>query len=316
MFLIRPFVFWYLRTFPKPVDESFGLLENLGIEERIKQNDWLSVEGKLSQLTHNEFSKAMAELCSGKILMEEIEAFIQSTESEFRNLIAGCYYKRVAYVKRGYGWSRDLSEDQVDGMYEYLEKATTELTKEYENKVYRAEADGRMIGVLLNTGEKEEAAYYLNIVTSIYSDHWLCHYRYFRITVPRWGGSNEEMYAYIENTSDLSIKNMLRVLSIVEMYSDLTYEDEDNALRFLKEDHQELIDEALQQKYDFDGESITNIYTLNYLAMLYNILGMHKDRDILLKKLEGKFTMHPWAYFGMLCERDVKVYKRLGILSV
>lgn len=306
---------WYIRTFQKSIDESYELLDKLNLEAEISKGNWQSVENKMAQLSPDEFSRVISELCSGKILNNEINAFLKTPETEFRNLIAGCYYTRVAYLKRSGAWSTELSDDQVNGMYEYLEKAEEELGKKYENELYRVEAQGQMVGVQMNTGTFDDATFFFERARATDPKHWLAHYRYFRVSTPRWGGSNEAMLSLITSTQDKPLRDMLRAMTLVELFSDLYNENDETAVTKFEEEWHPLIDEALQNAPIPKADSITNIYAKNYLAMLYNILRMFKERDQLIDELSNRFTQHPWAYFGMHCERDVKVFKRFKMLK-
>jgi len=83
-----------------------------------------------------------------------------------------------------------------------------------------------------------------------------------------------------------------------------------------REERRTLITEALQNAQIPNDDSIVSIYSKNYLANLYNILGMKKDRDRLIDGLKNRITLHPWAYFGMHCERDVKLFRMGGLMDV
>lgn len=57
---------WYLRVFPGKIDESFGLIDKLGLESDISQGNWQSIESKLSQLAPDELTRVISQLCNGK----------------------------------------------------------------------------------------------------------------------------------------------------------------------------------------------------------------------------------------------------------
>ena len=306
---------WYLRTFPGKIDESYGLIEKLNLESDMSKGDWQSIENKMSQLSPDEFSRVISELCNGKQYNNEIESFLQTPETEFQNLIAGCYFTSVGYLKRSGSWARDLSEDQINGMFEYLGKAEERLGQNFPTESYQLEASARMIGVQMNTGTKADCTYFFERCRTINPKHFMAHLRYFRVSTPRWGGSNEAMLSLIASTKDKPLKDMLRLMTLNQMFSDLYNEDEETAVGEFKEQRRTLITEALQNTQIPNNDSIVSIYSKNFLGMLYNILGMYKDRDRIIDGLSNRVTSLPWAYYGMHCEKDLKMFRRVGMLK-
>lgn len=307
---------WYLRTFPGKVDESYGLIEKLNLESDLSQSNWQSLEDKMSQLSPDEFSRVISELCNGKQYNDEMEKFLQTPETEFQNVIAGAYFTRVAYLKRSGAWATELSEDQVNGMFEYLEKAEERFGKEFKTELYQMEAAAQMIGVKMNTGSKADCTFYFEKCRSINPKHFMAHNRYFRTSTPRWGGSNEAMLSLIVSTKDKPLRDLMRLMALNEMFNDLHNEDEDTAVGIFKEQRRTLITEALQNTPIPNNDSIVSIFSKNYLGMLYNILGMNSDRDRIIGELSNRVTQYPWAYYGMHCEKDIKMFRRVGMLEV
>lgn len=144
----------------------------------------------------------------------------------------------------------------------------------------------------------------------------MAHIRYFRVSTPRWGGSNEAMLSLIASTKDKPIQDLMRLMTLNEMFNDLYNEDEDTAVSLFKEQHRSLITEALQNAQIPNNDSIVSIFSKNYLGMLYNILGMYNDRDRIINEISNRVTQYPWAYYGMHCEKDIKMFRRVGMLSV
>ena len=316
MSLIENLAYWYLGMFPGTRDDSFGLIDKLNLKSDLAKGDWNTIESKLSKLSDDDFSRVITEFCNGEQFNKEIEQFIRTPETEFQNVIAGCYYISVGYLKRSGAWASELSEDQINGMYEYLDKADDCLRAEFDNKRYDVEASARLIAVLLNTGSKEEAAYYFEKCKSLNPKSFMAHVRYFRVLVPRWGGSNEAMLAYLESIEDKPLKDMIRVMVLNELFNDLYNEDETTALQKFKNQSGSLIQEALKNTTIPNDDSIVTIHTKNYLAMLYNILEMRKERDELLSTMSNRITRYPWAYYGMHNEKDITTFNRLGLLSL
>ena len=103
----------------------------------------------------------------------------------------------------------------------------------------------------------------------------MAHIRYFRVSTPRWGGSNEAMLSLIASTKDKPIQDLMRLMTLNEMFNDLYNEDEDTAVSLFKEQHRSLMTEALRNAQIPNNDSIVSIFSKNYLGMLYNILGMY-----------------------------------------
>lgn len=255
-------------------------------------------------------------MCNGKQYNSEIEKFLTTPESEFQNLIAGSYYTSVAYIKRGGGWSNELSQEQIDGMHEYLEKAQDKLCKEFKTDLYSVEAGARMIRILITAGDKEDSTYYFEKCKSLNPNHFMATQRYFRVLTPRWGGSNEEMLALTSSIKDKPLQYLIKVMTLNEIFNDLYHQYEEDAIELFKTHHSSLISEEIDNIHISNDDSIVSIHAKNYLAMLYNILGMKKERNRLIDELSNRVTMYPWAYYGMQCEKDVKMYRRFGLMKL
>lgn len=308
-------ILYYLDFFPsKPTDFSFGLIEKLGIDNEIKNGSWDVIEKKVSQLSADDVSRVIEGICRAKEYHPHIEQYLKTERSEFQNLIAGNYYTIVAWEIRSGKWATEVTGDQWEGFFEYLEKAEERLDGEFRNKIWRLEGAALMIRVCLGQSEKDRAFRCFEKCKQLAPNHLLAHQGLFRVLTPRWLGSDEEMIEFYQSIPHPKLSRLIQFEMLIEMYSDLQREDEEMAYGRFREQRMPLIKSALNQVGIMEGDSMFAISYNNHLACLLNIMRMKNQRDKILKALKEKITYRPWVYFGMSSERDIRLFKMGGLL--
>ena len=319
LFLQLPIIF-YTSKFPgKPTDESFGLIEKLGLEALINAGDWKAVENKVLQLPSDDLTRVMDGLCKQENLTVKVMDYLTTTPSEFQDVLAGNFHINRAWKIRSGSWAEEVGEDQWEGFFKHLNIAAERLNRTYASKKLELEGIARLIRVYMGGSDKEEAHEAYNHCKEIDPNHYLSNIAMHRILTPRWGGSTDEMVNFAASIDNSHLRGLIELSNLVEIYSDMYNEnnDEDEQVtkqRFYKE-HDALIDKTLSSlEIPTDNSSMLAIDFKNHLACVYSILNMKKDRDQYLKEVDKNITSRPWCYFGMMNHRDVKLYKMVGMI--
>ena len=75
MQLLQLPVLFYTRMFPcKPIEESYGLIQKLGLEALINSGDWKAVEKKVVQLPGDDLTRVMNGICKQKKSNSKVRA--------------------------------------------------------------------------------------------------------------------------------------------------------------------------------------------------------------------------------------------------
>lgn len=106
------------------------------------------------------------------------------------------------------------------------------------------------------------------------------------------------MQNFVAQIQSASLKNLLQLMFLVEAYSDIFSNNSVKDKATFQKQHGEFIADILATTGAPTDDSLLSIYTRNYLACLYRILGHSKEESVLKKQLEGRRTNYPWAYFG------------------
>jgi len=319
MILLQLPVILYTSKFPgKPIDQSHGLIEKLGLEALINAGDWKAVENKVLQLPPDDISRTMDGIASQKNLTPKIEQYLNTETSEFQDVLAGNFLTKRAWEIRSGAWAKDVGDDQWEGFFKHLEMAVERLNRSYDSKQLQLEGVSRLIHIYMGASEEEEALEAFNHCMEMDSSHYLAHIAMHRVTTPRWQGDMERMLEFADSIQDDHVRGLIQLSSLVEIYDDMVREDDDEdddvtKQRFQKE-HDALIHKTLSNLEIPTGNSMLAIDFKNHLACVYSILNMKKDRDRYLNELNGNITYRPWCYFGMSNHRDVKLYKMVGLI--
>ena len=306
----------YTNNFPgSPLDQSCGLIKKLSLENDINNANWGVIEKKIMDLSADEMSRALDGICTTEKFHPHIESYLKTESTEFQNVLAGVYYTIMAWKARSGSWAKEVGEDQWRGFFEYLEEAHESLKRPFQSKKLKLEGTARLIRVYLGLSEKEEAYQAFKACQELSLNHFVSHISYCRVLVPRWLGSEEELLSFADSVVDSKLKLLINLMALVDLHSDLNNEDEDSALQRFRSEHGERIQNNLQQASNISSDdNIVSITTRNYLAYLYNVLEMKKDRNRMLNTLKGKITAQPWGYAGVRSERDLKLFKLGGVL--
>jgi len=319
MLLLQLPVMYFIQMFPgKPIEESFGLIQKLGLEALINAGDWKAVEKKVLQLPADDITRVMNGLCKQENLIPKVEQYLQTTPSEFQDVLAGNFHIIRGWKIRSGSWAKEVGDDQWEGFYEQLNLAAERLTRSYDNEALFLEGNARLIQMNMGGGEKEDCIKAYNRCQELDPNHYLANIAMHRALTPRWGGSIEEMVEFGNSIKNDHLRGLIQLSNLVEIYSDMNYENEEEEEELTKQrfqrKHANYINKVMNNLSIPTGDSMLAIDFKNHMACVSSLLGRKKERNDYLKALNGNTTYRPWCYFGMHNARDVKLYKMVGLI--
>ncbi|GGG51664.1 hypothetical protein [Hymenobacter glacieicola] len=247
-------------------------------------------------------SENLTRLIDGLCLSEAhgvlIKKYLSAADSEVRELIAGARNLHIAWERRGGNWGNTLSGEQIDGFGNYLQKAHENLSHRFSTAVLEAESFARLTRVYMGFSDIEAVQSSFQNASYLVNDHLLAHLNYFKAISPKWLGDVELLGRFVLNVEDKSLKNLLKLMYVVELYSDKYYSTYDEAKVNYEKAKFDYVSKILSDIHPLEDDSLIGIYTNNYIACLYRILGMQLKEIKMSKYLVARRTNYPWAYFG------------------
>ncbi|RTQ47102.1 hypothetical protein EJV47_19590 [Hymenobacter gummosus] len=287
-------------------DLSFGLFHRLKLPALMRQRRWPEFEQALLGVSPDELSTLLDELCLTNRHHPQVLTYLQTADSELSRLVAGVYHTHTAWERRSSYQASELTQSQVNGFFEHLEQAHRALCHDFSAPKLQVEALARRIRVEMGLSEKQEAHKSFAAAVSLQPGHLLAYLNHFKLLLPKWLGSEPEVRELLDFADDADTRQLLRLMYLVEMYTDLYYDDPKNAGRQLQQQYAADIEAALAAPRPIANGSVKAVYAANYLACLYDILGRRKDRQQLIQQLGNRFTVHPWAYFDVRGRRQIE----------
>ncbi len=319
MLLLQLPVMYFVHAFPgKPIDESFGLIEQLGLETLVNSGDWKGVEDKVLQLPADDLTRVINGLCKQENLVPKVEAYLNTPPSEFQDVLAGNFYTIRAWDIRSGAWAKEVNDDQWEGFFKHLNLAAERLNRSYESEALFLEGNAQLIRVYMGLSEKEDCIAAYNQCQEVDPDHYLSHIAMHRVLTPRWGGSIEEMIDFGNSIKNDHLRGLIQLANLVDIYSDMSNEDEDEEEEMTKDrfrkQHKRYLDQVMSEIEIPTGDSMLAIDAKNHMACVASLLGWDKRCKQYIKELNGKTTFRPWCYFGMQTPRAVKLYNMVGLI--
>ena len=111
-------------------------------------------------------------------------------------MIAGCYYRTMAWHYRGGGYASTVTADGWEKFGENLKKAAEHFEKAYELHPEYPEAASRMVFVSLAGGSEVSPREWFDRAVAAQMDYTLAYDNYRWHLRPRWGGSHAAMYEF------------------------------------------------------------------------------------------------------------------------
>lgn len=279
-------------------DYSYGLIERLGIENMLQARQWTAFENLIYSLDSEDLTRLLDGLCLTDRYERFLKNYFSTEKSEIKQLISGAHNLYFAWKRRGANVGNSLTGKQVDGFTFYLEKSSQDFSHNFGSPILEAESLARLVRVYMGFSDTEAAQSAYLTATQLIPNHLLAHLNYFKITSPKWLGDLETMIIFVNQVEDTELKKLFQLMYLIEVYSDLFYSFSLTANSKFRKLYGQLIEEVLTNTTIPIGNSLLAIYTCNYLACLYQILGFRKEVLAIKPQLKGRRTSYPWAYFG------------------
>jgi Domain of unknown function (DUF4034) len=152
------------------------------------------------------------------------DRWVQAYPSSYAARVAqGAYYYRMAWAARGHDYIQDTSPLRLYLMELYLDKATAILRQSLQLSPRPYLSSLYLLNIAMMHGARAEARHWLTVGTSLDPNASLIRLRYLVALQPRWGGSLDEMRAYIaecerEHLTDQTLARLKWSLAQEEIY--------------------------------------------------------------------------------------------------
>lgn len=180
-----------------------------------------------------------------------------------KNWYLAAYENQTAWDARGQGFADTVPDEAWEIFYEFGRRAEAHMIKAFESAPEIPDAADFLIGVANSYGGQATHApdHWFEKVTDIWPEHRDAHYKMLDALTPRWGGSYEEMFEFVEaSTRDVAPESRLHALwldamgfLVIEMGYDLSILARDS----------ELADQILELIDDIEARSTREIETLD-----------------------------------------------------
>ncbi|WP_196888138.1 hypothetical protein [Aureivirga sp. CE67] len=303
----------YRFTIPNDRNIGFGIGEIETIKNLLLEENYEKIGPLYDLLTNAEKSILITEIALDEDFSEPIQKwFYENQESFHSNLFVGVVFTRIAWVKRTGKFANELTDEEVQGFFQYLEKAFECLTFANQAKPEDSEPYARLIRVCMGLSEKEQAWRFYNKLKTMDSQHLQAHFFMWDILKEKWLGSDEEEMKFLHMCRD-SKSQTLRVVYLDYIFDELLDIQENYSLTkslnvFKERYREEIID--LYKKYRF--ESITSkdrYYLANYFSVFFYLMDEDYLRNKEIDKIGKNISEYPWSCFGAEGFRDLQLLK-------
>lgn len=139
------------------------------------------------------------------------------------HLIRGTYFKRLGNDTRGTKYISEVSQERLEKMRQYHENAKLDLMNSLmlTQKPYLSVF--HLLDICQSDGDKTTALALLKSAIKMLPDNTLVRNRYISSLEPRWGGSYEQMKAFIERSKTEGVSNIGIMQLEAIMYDDMGY---------------------------------------------------------------------------------------------
>lgn len=122
-------------------------------------------------------------------------------------LARGIYYTNMGWLSRGYAYIDTTKKEQFDEMADYFSKAEKDLLKALELNPKLIVAYGELMSISMVGGKGKGERYWLEKAEQIDPSSFLIRKTYMYSLQPKWGGSLEEMKAFVGESEQYFAEN-------------------------------------------------------------------------------------------------------------
>lgn len=281
-YILAGLYFSFLLIFLNPLSRSYALetpepLKTLSI---LKNKEYKSLDATLEayQKVFEEDYLKEGELVSTYVAFytsdPSIEAYLNEwiekiPDSYSARLARGIYYTRMGWLKRGAKFIDKTSEKQIEGMKQFFSKAVIDLEAALKINPKTIAAYCYLINIEMALGNSDSKKVLLDNALQINPYSFAVRRYYIYSLYPKWGGSFEEMYKFVDESDKYLSENPK--LKILRGYIDaskadainLGFDNPDDFITGEKKTILEYLTSMLPRVYNFFYTFVSYIY--NYL---------------------------------------------------
>lgn len=229
----------------------------------------------------------------------------QRPDSYVANLFAGVSKTCLAWIARTSAIGASVSKKNAGIFFTLLEESADYLNRADELNSANAEVCARMIRVYMGLGvEKENTSSFFSAATGIVPNHLMAHLMMANYLNPKWGGSITAMHSFAEERNKVTGSSLLitlRLFAITEewVYYDLNGEEKKHAQFFANTELKLSILKFYEDYKEEEDGKLLIPYVYNYFAFLFWMTDNKELARQLIKKIDKKMTVYPWAYIDI-----------------
>ena len=128
-------------------------------------------------------------------------AWVEETPDSYQSYLArAVYYYRLGWDSRGAKWTSETKEEQINEMEQYFGKALNDIAVALKINHQSMLAYFMLIGITNAQGRDDESAMVVRKALNINPASYKVRSYYLKFLAPRWGGTVEQMKAFIDES--------------------------------------------------------------------------------------------------------------------
>lgn len=232
------------------------------------------------------------------------EWIAQAPKSYPARLARGIYYRKIGDAKRGSSWISEVPPPAIDALWQYLDLAAKDL----QASLPLAKKPIVSIVHLMNVTKHREGGQvnrtWLDEAIRIDRISYGARRRFMYTLRPRWGGSYEEMRAFLKESERASVPS-----EHLRIYESIIYMDQANMLEHAKRDSEAL---PLYRKSLTLLDGIDNIERRNSLSAVVYIARRANKLEDVAQEIDEVLRLSPrngkmLGYRGWIKEKQLKL---------
>jgi hypothetical protein len=288
------------------IDLSLGYERLNEFKDLLSRGEYKTFEEQYDQLTWDARTLLNEGIGLDYACADTIDKWVEEKpDSYVAQLFAAVSCTNLAWIARTAAAGADVSEARAEKFFEWLEKASEHLKAADELNPNDAEICARTIRVYMGLGiEKETVQAFFDAAIQIEPSHLMTHLMMINYLNPKWRGSMEEMYEFAKSRfaeTDNSLLVVLVLFAITEewKYYDMTDDIENRDSFFNNVELKSKIKQMYADYQESEDGKLLIPYVYNYFAFLFYQFDEKKLAREVIRKINGKMTVYPWAYLGV-----------------
>lgn len=163
------------------------------------------------------------------VMVENDPAFIerlnewveQDTNSAMAYLMRSEYYYKIAWGKRGGNFISYTPSDSLNLFEKYMEMANADIQKSIEIDDKNPYSYYALLNIAFGHGDSPEMEQYFQEAISKFPNYYSLYAARLRSISPKWGGSVDKMYNFVNKYAGETTSNPFFKLLYVQLYSEL-----------------------------------------------------------------------------------------------